>query len=124
MNDKTKAGHRPWGRFETHATLPDACLKTLHLNPGARLSLQSHARRKETWLLLSGDAQATVGSSVQDLTTTELAPDIPFSVPVGMLHRLASKGGCVIAEVAYGAFDEEDIIRYQDDYGRTTAYEN
>lgn len=109
---------KPWGSFRTFLITDGACLKTLHLNQNARLSLQRHVHRNETWLLLSGDVQATYGDSPENLVEVDLRQDVPVFIPAGMLHRLASRNGGVVAEVSSGMFDERDIERIEDDYGR------
>ncbi len=113
-----KKNERPWGFFHNHHSLPGVHLKTLHVNPDSRLSLQRHKYRNETWVLVSGDAQAVVGTDVDDLVTHELEVSKPFDVPVGTIHRLASRQGGVLVEISYGKFDEEDIERFEDDFGR------
>lgn len=113
-----KKNERPWGFFHNHHSLSGVHLKTLHVNPEARLSLQRHQYRNETWILVSGDAQAIVGPTVDDLVTHELEISKPFDVPVGTIHRLASRQGGVLVEISYGKFDEEDIERFEDDFGR------
>lgn len=113
-----KTHNRPWGSFQNHHSLPGVHLKTLHVNPNSRLSLQSHKFRNETWVLVSGDAKAVVGPRVDSLTTNELEVGKPFDVPVGTIHRLVSENGGVLVEISYGKFDEEDIERFEDDFGR------
>ncbi len=117
-----KKNERPWGHFYNHHSLPGVHLKTLHVNGQARLSLQRHKYRNETWVLVSGDAQAVVGPSTNELKTHELAIGKPFDVPVGTIHRLASRNGGVLVEISYGKFDEEDIERFEDDFGRASGY--
>ncbi len=117
-----KKHERPWGHFYNHHSLPGVHLKTLHVNGGARLSLQRHKYRNETWVLVSGDAQAVVGTSPDELTEHELDTGKPFDVPVGTIHRLTSRAGGVLVEISYGKFDEEDIERFQDDFGRASGY--
>lgn len=110
--------HRPWGFFKNHESVEGAHLKTLHVHSGARLSLQRHAKRDETWILISGDAQAETGINHQELISTPLVRYEPFYVPRGMVHRLSSRQGAVIVEVSAGKFEESDIERLADDYGR------
>lgn len=117
-----KKNERPWGSFQNHHSLPGAHLKTLHVNPSSRLSLQRHKYRNETWILISGDAQAVVGPNTESLKTHELEAGKPFDVPVGTIHRLASRNGGVLVEISYGKFDEEDIERFEDDFGRAPGY--
>lgn len=110
---------RPWGEFRNHYTIPGAVnLKTLHLLPGAILSLQRHSKRSETWILVQGDAAAVCGESLNTLKNYELVIDEAFRVPVGTIHRLTSKKGGVIVEIMYGTYEEDDIERFEDVYGR------
>jgi len=110
--------HRPWGSFKNHEAVNSAMLKTLHILPGKRLSLQRHAHRDELWVLIEGDATATLGTDVSALERVPLQLHVPILVPRGTLHRLESKEGCTIVEVSGGHFDEEDIERIEDDFGR------
>lgn len=113
-----KTCERPWGSFKNHHSMPGVHLKTLHVEAGAKLSLQRHKNRSETWVLVSGDAQAVFGDSVEDLSTIELKINEPYYVPAGKIHRLSSNHGGVLVEISYGQFDEEDIERFEDEYGR------
>lgn len=117
-----KKDERPWGFFYNHHSLPGVHLKTLHVSPNSRLSLQRHKYRNETWILVSGDAQAVFGPTPENLKTKELEVSLPFEVPVGTVHRLTSRGGGVLVEISYGKFDENDIERFEDDFGRTSGY--
>jgi GDPmannose 4,6-dehydratase len=117
-----KKNERPWGHFFNHHSLPGVHLKTLHVNGQARLSLQKHKYRNETWVLVSGDAQAVVGPQPNQLETHELETGKPFDVPVGTVHRLTSRAGGVLVEISYGKFDENDIERFEDDFGRASGY--
>lgn len=117
-----KKNERPWGHFFNHHSLPGVHLKTLHVNGNARLSLQKHKYRNETWVLVSGDAQAVVGPDPNELKTHELETGKPFDVPVGTVHRLTSRTGGVLVEISYGKFDENDIERFEDDFGRASGY--
>lgn len=116
--DAMKRNERPWGWFLNHHSMSGVHLKTLHVNAGARLSLQRHQHRSETWVLVSGDAQAFAGPTPDTLEERELAVNHPYYVPAGTIHRLASKNGGVLVEISYGQFDENDIERFADDFGR------
>lgn len=116
-----KTNERPWGTFKNHHAMPGVHLKTLHVNPQSRISLQNHQHRSETWILVSGEATAIVGDSLNELREVLLKINEPFYVPAGMIHRLASKTGGTLVEISYGEFDEEDIERYEDDYNRSSS---
>jgi mannose-6-phosphate isomerase-like protein (cupin superfamily)/glycerol-3-phosphate cytidylyltransferase-like family protein len=109
---------RPWGEFYNWDTGAQWHLKTLYVRPGKRLSLQYHKHRAEKWLLLEGDATATVGPKGGTMRRIGLKRHEVFTVPKGYVHRLESKKGGVLAEIAAGKFDEADIIRLEDDYDR------
>lgn len=116
--ESVRTTERPWGLFMNHHSMPGVHLKTLHVKPGATLSLQRHKHRSETWILVSGEASATVGESPEQLTKTALQINEPFYVPAGTIHRLSSVTGGTLVEIAYGQFDENDIERLEDVYGR------
>lgn len=109
---------RPWGEFYGWNKGKDWYLKTIHIKPNKRLSLQYHTRRDECWILVEGDATATIRKNDGSLAQTKLERGEFFCVPLGTHHRLESKKGAVIVEVALGDFDENDIVRIEDDYGR------
>lgn len=108
---------RPWGEYYGWDSGKGWNLKTIYIHPKMRVSLQYHHHREEWWLLVSGDAKATTGQG-KDSQTIELKKGEVFRVGKKQIHRLSSKKGGVIVEVAYGTFDEEDIVRLEDDHGR------
>jgi len=110
---------RPWGEFYGWNEGKGWKLKTVHIKPGKRLSLQYHHHRSELWTLVEGDATATIEANGKHVRVP-LAIGQSFMVPVRAVHRLESKRGGVIVEVALGAFDENDIVRLEDDHGRIT----
>ena len=95
-------------------------MKTVYISPGKRLSLQYHNHREEWWLLVSGDAAAEIhdkkGRRIVPLKKGEV-----HRIGKKQIHRLFSKKGGIIVEVAYGAFDENDIVRLEDDHGRAKS---
>lgn len=116
--DAVKTDVRPWGSFKNHHSMPGVHLKTLHVAPGGKLSLQRHKQRSETWILVSGSATATIGPNEGSLRRVELKINEPFYVPAGTIHRLESSDGGTLVEISYGQFDEDDIERLDDIYGR------
>ncbi len=108
---------RPWGEYYGWDQGGGWNLKTLYIKPNKRLSLQYHHHREEWWLLVEGDAMATVHEG-ENAKTIPLKKGEVFRVGKKQVHRLSSKRGGVIVEVAYGAFDEDDIVRLEDDHGR------
>ena len=94
-------------------------VKKIVVCPGKRLSLQSHKFRAEHWFIVSGQGNAEL-----DEAKIVLNPGDSVDVPVGAKHRISciSEGVLVIVEVQTGSsFAEEDIVRYEDDFGRSTA---
>ena len=110
--------HRPWGWYERLALGSRYQVKCIMVNPGARLSLQSHRHRSEHWIVVSGTVEVTVGDMVKLVTENQSA-----YVPINTVHRLANPGtiaACMI-EVQSGSYlGEDDIIRFEDQYGRAT----
>ena len=108
------ASKRPWGEFITIWKEKNLNVKIIKVKPKARLSLQSHQHRDETWFLLDGDLHCQIGEEA-----IEMKKGNAYLIPKGCKHRLGSKekGGRIV-EIASGKFDEEDITRYEDDYNR------
>lgn len=109
---------RPWGEFYGWDKGDDWYLKTMYIAPKKRLSLQYHAKRSELWVLVSGDATAHIGKTERSIKKIPLKKGELFSVPKGAIHRLESKKGGTVVEIAQGHFDENDIVRIADDHGR------
>jgi mannose-6-phosphate isomerase-like protein (cupin superfamily) len=106
---------RPWGRFTTYIANGDSVTaKILVVNPGQRLSLQCHSKRSERWICLEGEALVEINGRKRILRPTQEA-----KVPVGAKHRLgAGPLGTKVLEIAQGIFNEDDIVRLEDDYSR------
>ena len=108
--------HRPWGWFESLALGARFQVKRIHVNPGAALSLQSHHHRAEHWIVVQGTARVTVDGTSRLMTENE-----SVYIPLGATHRLENPGKLpmVLIEVQTGAYlGEDDIVRYEDGYGR------
>ena len=106
---------RPWGEELWITRDSPSMVKILSVSPGEALSLQFHKSRDEYWHVLSGNGSAVVGEE-----TRALSPGGDCFVPRGTNHRLT--GGTetlVLLELAFGDYDEEDIVRLEDKYGRT-----
>lgn len=108
---------RPWGDFRRFTKNAPSTVKIITVKPGASLSLQSHAGRAEFWHVLSGSGTAEI-----DGVMHEAKKGAEFSVPAGSRHRLSSSAdsGLEILEIATGHFEEDDIVRYEDRYGRAS----
>ncbi len=109
--------HRPWGTYTVLEEGPGFKIKRIQVQPGAKLSLQLHHHRAEHWVVVSGTARVTRGGETVLLRTGE-STFIPVTTP----HRLENPGAIPlqIIEVQNGDYlGEDDIVRFQDDYGRT-----
>ena len=108
---------RPWGGFETIEEGPGYKVKRLVVEPGRRLSLQRHRFRAESWIVVTGSPRVIVSGRARRVRSREMV-----TVPKGAWHRIENRGRSpvVIIEVQHGPYlGEDDIIRRQDDYGRT-----
>ena len=108
---------RPWGWYETVSEVPGNKVKRIRVHPGQQLSLQKHYQRAEHWVVAQGTARVTVGERVVDLVAGQ-----HVDIAIGEVHRLANLTGrpVEIVEVQFGAYlGEDDIVRLQDDYGRS-----
>jgi mannose-6-phosphate isomerase len=92
---------KPWG-YELHWVREDAPYmgKVLHINAGARLSLQIHDAKEETWLLMNGRAKVLWDDKQGELVETELQPGRGYSTAVGQRHRLIGVTECDVLEVS------------------------
>lgn len=108
---------RPWGFYETLMHGTRFQVKRIVVKPGGVLSLQSHMHRAETWVVVAGCAKVTVGDEVKLLGEND-----HVRVPLGEVHRMENPGKTTmhLIEVQCGAYlGEDDIIRYEDAYGRS-----
>jgi len=105
---------RPWGNFERFTQNELSTVKIITVNPHEELSLQYHLKRSEFWKILSGDPHITVGDNVIDAH-----PGGEFFELAKEKHRIqAGDIPAVILEIAFGDFEEGDIVRLEDKYGR------
>ena len=107
---------RPWGWYDCIETGLHFQVKRLHINPGAKLSLQMHHKRAEHWVVVSGIATAINGEDVFTLAEGEST-----YIPIGVTHGLENKSSepLEIIEVQSGVYlGEDDIVRFEDIYGR------
>lgn len=111
---------RPWGSFEILAEGQGYKVKKITVNPGQRLSLQSHKHRKEIWTIYKGAGRYdSGGKGIQHLYEGST-----MNIAKNQKHRIwnALDWDLVIIEVQVGDYlGEDDIIRYEDDYGRVEA---
>ena len=107
---------RPWGAYTILEEGPSFKVKRIEVKPGASLSLQMHKSRSEHWVVVSGLALIVNGDKEMKLSTNEST-----YIPAGNKHRLSNVGEdiLVMIEVQSGAYlGEDDIVRYDDQYGR------
>lgn len=108
--------HRPWGWYDSIDMGERFQVKRIMVKPGATLSLQMHHHRAEHWIVVSGTAEVTNGDKVILLTENQST-----YIPLGQTHRLANPGKLPleIIEVQSGSYlGEDDIVRFEDTYGR------
>ena len=109
--------HRPWGSYDSIDQDEGFQVKRIKVKPGGRLSLQSHTRRAEHWIVVRGTARVT-----RDNDVFELHANQSTYIPLGAKHRLENPGDEVLEliEVQSGDYlGEDDIVRYEDVYGRS-----
>lgn len=105
---------RPWGAFSQYVNNGESTVSLMTVEPGARLSLQSHTGRAELWIVLDDGAIV----EIDDVVHHPRAGD-ELWIPANARHRLSSDGQRVrVLEIAFGDWRQEDITRYADDYNR------
>lgn len=105
---------RPWGSFSQYVNNATATVSLMTVEPGLRLSLQSHTGRAELWIVLDEGAIVQVGDRILHPSAGE-----EIWIPAGQRHRLSSSGTRVrVLEIAFGDWQQEDITRYEDDFNR------
>jgi mannose-6-phosphate isomerase-like protein (cupin superfamily) len=107
---------RPWGKFRSFPHKSARSIKIITVNPGNALSLQYHNHRSEFWLVLDKGLEVTVGDKVWRPDGGE-----EIFIPPKAPHRLRCFGAqpARVMEIWIGDSDELDIVRLEDDYGRT-----
>jgi len=108
--------HRPWGSYDSIDIGDGFQVKRIKVKPGARLSLQSHTQRAEHWIVVRGNARVTRDNDVFELNANQST-----YIPIGAKHRLENPGSVMLEliEVQSGDYlGEDDIVRYEDVYGR------
>ena len=109
--------HRPWGWYDCIDEGDRFKVKRIQVKPKASLSLQMHHHRAEHWIVVKGTAEITNGDKVLSLTENQST-----YIPLGEVHRLSNPGTIPleIIEVQSGSYlGEDDIVRFEDNYGRT-----
>ena len=110
---------RPWGRWYVLDSGEGYKVKRMEVEPGGRLSYQTHEHRSEHWLVIEG-----VATCIVDGRDEVAGPGEHIDVPIGAPHRISNvhETLLVIIEIQRGAYTgEDDICRLEDDYGRSDA---
>ncbi len=113
--------HRPWGWYDSIDEGGRFKVKRIQVKPKASLSLQKHHHRAEHWVVVKGTAEITCGEKKMLLTENQST-----YIPLGEVHRLANPGTIPleIIEVQSGSYlGEDDIVRFEDSYGRGVTSE-
>ena len=111
--------YRPWGSYETIELAERYQVKRIRVKPGASLSLQMHHHRAEHWVVVTGTAIVQRNDEEMILSENE-----SVYIPLGATHRLTNPGKLPLEmiEVQVGSYlGEDDIVRFEDNYGRTPA---
>jgi mannose-1-phosphate guanylyltransferase/mannose-6-phosphate isomerase len=119
--DAHRKVYRPWGCYDSVDAGNRFQVKRIVVNAGATLSLQMHHHRAEHWIVVAGTARVTRGKE-----TFLLSENQSTYIPIGVLHRLENPGRVPLQliEVQSGAYlGEDDIVRYDDSYGRDVQSE-
>ena len=112
MNKKTVK--RPWGGFRRFTLNEVSTEKILFVKPNQENSLQKHKTRAEFWYIIDGPAKVTIGKK-----TVKAKAGDEFFIKKGQLHRIgAYKKPVRVLEISLGKFNESDITRVEDKYGR------
>jgi mannose-1-phosphate guanylyltransferase/mannose-6-phosphate isomerase len=106
---------RPWGSFKQYAHNADCTVSLMTVQPGMRLSLQSHTGRAELWIVLDDGATVQVGEKSREYRAGD-----EIWICANEKHRLSCTGTrpVRVLEVAFGNWQQADITRYEDDFRR------
>ncbi|MFH1256877.1 MAG: phosphomannose isomerase type II C-terminal cupin domain [Candidatus Diapherotrites archaeon] len=112
---KTFFEKRPWGNFRRFTLNEKTTVKILTVKPKQILSLQSHKKRSEQWAALTEGITVTVGSKKTLLKKLQ-----SIFIPKGARHRIQNNSSkeAMVLEISFGKFEENDIKRFEDKYGR------
>jgi mannose-6-phosphate isomerase-like protein (cupin superfamily) len=110
---------RPWGRYTILDEGIGYKVKRIEVLPGKRLSYQKHAQRAEHWMVVAGMARMTLEEQI-----LMLGPGDTVDIPIGAAHRIENPGEeqLIFIEIQRGDYlGEDDIVRLQDDFGRSAG---
>ncbi|MDX2044157.1 MAG: phosphomannose isomerase type II C-terminal cupin domain [Acidobacteriota bacterium] len=117
ITNSPKYDERPWGTFTVLDEADGYKVKRIEVLPGKRLSYQKHAQRAEHWFIVAGTAKVTL-----DGKDIFLKPGEYVDIAIGSAHRIENPGEetVIFIEVQRGGYlGEDDIVRLQDDFGRS-----
>ena len=118
MDASAKFDRRPWGTFTVLDEGENFKVKRIEVLPGKRLSYQKHAQRAEHWFVVQGTAKVTLDDREINVSAGEA-----IDIAVGAAHRVENRAEelLIFIEVQRGSYlGEDDIVRLQDDFGRTS----
>lgn len=105
---------RPWGKFEQFCYNEKVTVKIITVKPNSKLSLQYHNHRDEFWKIISGTGQIVLGDQIIDVKVGD-----DFFIPRQTHHRIMTNENTMeVMEISFGKFNEKDIVRLNDEYGR------
>ena len=110
----TRHVERPWGMFDQYAFNQEVTVSLMTVKPGQRLSQQAHTGRAELWIALDEGAEVQIGDEM-------IYPKVgeELWIPANTPHRLGARERAVrVLEVAFGNWQQADILRFADDYQR------
>ena len=106
---------KPWGWYKDLKRTPHVVVKEIYIKPFSKFSLQKHFNREECWYVIRGYGKLTLGTRAYTV-----GPGDSYIVEKEVIHRLeAYSDGLTFMEVQRGDCTEEDIVRIEDDYGRS-----
>jgi mannose-1-phosphate guanylyltransferase/mannose-6-phosphate isomerase len=107
---------RPWGKFTQYAHNQEVTVKIIEVKPGQKLSVQKHRKRDELWVPLDRGLYARIGEE-----TVEMLLEHEYYIPRKTIHSVENLSpiDSRFLEVSFGYFDEDDIERLEDIYGRS-----
>jgi len=106
--------NKPWGNFLCYTKNELTTVKILTISPNQELSLQYHSHRSEFFRIIKGNPTVIIGDK-----SIEAKANDEFDIPRGVQHQIIANDNEVqVLEISFGDFDEEDIVRIKDKYGR------
>jgi mannose-6-phosphate isomerase len=116
VNPQVMTEQRPWGLFERYSLNEPTTVKLIMVEANKRLSLQYHNMRDEFWKVIKGPVEVRTEDNTRTLESGD-----SILIPRKTVHRLgALDEPAIVLEIAYGQFDESDIVRLEDDHQRAS----